>query len=136
MPTKNVIKPKQIIVVRKDLNMRKGKIAAQAAHASLGVILDLAQYITTPEHLCIDLKDQFLREWIYDGSFTKICVYVESESELVDVYNKAKNANIIAHLVTDSGRTEFKGIPTKTCCAIGPCDPNLLIGITSHLPLL
>lgn len=132
----NIQPPKQIIVVRKDLNMRKGKIAAQAAHASLGAILDLAQLDPTTNQLCIDLNNPSLKEWIYNGSFTKICVYVDSEQELIDVFDKAKNANLIAKLITDSGRTEFNGIPTKTCCAIGPCDPTLLVNITGHLPLL
>lgn len=130
------MKPKQIIVVRKDLNMRKGKIAAQAAHASLGAITDLATISSDGKRMEIDLDTPFVRDWLFDGSFTKICVYVESEADLDSVYNKAKQAGLITKLITDSGRTEFKGIATKTCCAIGPCDPELLVGITSHLPLL
>ena len=128
--------PKQIIVVRKDLNMRKGKIAAQAAHASLGAIINLAEYKEDSNILQINLNMPYVKEWLFDGSFTKICVSVNSEAELIEVHEKAKQAGIITCLITDSGRTEFKGVATKTCCAVGPCDPSMLEGITSHLSLL
>ena len=59
---------KQVIVVRKDLNMRKGKIAAQCCHASLGVTL-------------ANLQHPDVKEWL-SGAFTKICVSCESEDEL------------------------------------------------------
>lgn len=116
--------------------MRKGKIAAQVAHASLGAITDLATIDPNNGNLVIDLNTPFVKEWLFNGSFTKICVYVESEEQLDEVHNKAKQAGLITKLIIDSGRTEFKGIPTKTCCAVGPCAPTLLEGITSHLPLL
>ena len=133
-------KPKQVIIVRKDLNMRKGKIAAQAAHASMKVLLDAAQ-ITDDEffplvwyHFAAQ-RDGALHEWL-SGLFTKICVSVDSEQELIDIYNKAKEAKLLCSLITDSGLTEFGGVPTKTCVAIGPAYPSEIDPITMHLKLL
>lgn len=128
---------KQVIVVRKDLNMRKGKIAAQAAHASMKVFLDVASveyneqegwqltsWLTTP-----------MAEWL-NSSFAKICLYVESESELLEVYSQARKAKIPCAMITDSGKTEFHGVPTNTCIAIGPHYVDEIDKITGHLKLL
>jgi PTH2 family peptidyl-tRNA hydrolase len=134
---------KQVIVMRKDLNMRKGKIASQAAHASMGAILSEGMVTYAPEGLGgggypesyeIPLDREALVDWLR-GSFTKICVYVNSEEELDAVYTKAKRVGLIACLITDNGKTEFGGVPTKTCCAIGPAFDNEFTGITDHLPL-
>lgn len=119
--------PKQVIVMRNDLNMRKGKMVAQGAHASLKVIMDEA-YSGRPPTPAI-------KEWMM-GKFTKICVYVDSEQELVDVYNNAKVAGIPCALIVDAGRTEFNGVSTITCCAIGPEYPEKIDPITRDLPLL
>lgn len=134
-------KPKQIIVVRKDLNMRKGKIASQAAHASMAAVLNQGWYEgdnvpggTFRFHLPL-ANHAVMRVWL-SGSFTKICVYVNSEQELLDVVEAAKDAGLIHALITDSGLTEFKGVPTRTCCAIGPAYPSALQPVTGHLPLL
>jgi PTH2 family peptidyl-tRNA hydrolase len=136
--------PKQIIVMRKDLNMRKGKMVAQGSHASLAALLNLG--IVTRKYnedaalwvdgsMVIPFTDDALREWV-TGQFTKICVSVNSEQELISVINKAKAAGLITSLITDAGHTEFKGVPTITCGAVGPAYPEQLEGITSQLPLL
>lgn len=132
-------KAKQVIVIRKDLNMRKGKIAAQAAHASMKVILDLMHNIPiTDDYVIKSLglsKDSALYDWL-DMKFTKICVYVNSEQELLDLYNKSIELNVICSLIEDCGFTEFHGVPTKTCIAIGPDWNESVDSITSGLPLL
>ena len=107
---------KQVIVVRKDLNMRKGKIAAQASHASMGAILMLRD--KTKQDFVLELSEP-VKYWL-DNSFTKICVYVNSEEELVALSIKATQLGILNCLITDSGKTEFNGVPTTTCLAIGP----------------
>ena len=125
---------KQVIVMRKDLNMRKGKMVAQGAHASMKAILDWG--INESEGLLIDLPpDSPLENWI-NGRFTKVCVSVDSESELDEIYNKAKEAGLICSMIVDAGLTEFNGVPTKTCCAIGPEWPEDIDKITGHLKLL
>lgn len=132
-------KSKQIIVMRKDLNMRKGKQISQGSHASLKAILDLMSKYPdeNPEHersLCMK-RDSALYDWI-NGDYTKVCVSVNSEEELLSVYNKAKETGLICSLITDNGLTEFNGVKTVTCCSIGPAWSNELQPITGHLPLL
>jgi peptidyl-tRNA hydrolase, PTH2 family len=98
--------PKQVIVMRRDLGMRRGKEIAQGTHASM---IWLALRIRQPGYTFAEAE----RRWLY-GSFTKVCVRVESEA----------------------GRTEFHGVPTPTCCAVGPDYPERIDPITGHLKLL
>lgn len=129
---------KQVLVVRKDLNMRKGKIAAQCAHASLKVLVDNISHKKDLKKGATEITIRLTAEmdaWL-SGSFAKICVYVESEEELLRIYNNAKEAGLPASIITDAGRTEFHGIPTKTVIAIGPASIGKIDKITGHLPLL
>lgn len=132
---------KQVIVMRKDLNMRKGKMVAQGAHASMKVFFDK---MYNPDFDSIGGFDVGIRtmkltaeelEWV-NGKFTKICVSVNSEQELVDIYEDAKRAGLNVALIEDSGLTEFHGITTKTCLALGPNNSEEIDKITSKLPLL
>ena len=140
--------PKQVIVMRRDLNMRKGKMVAQGAHASMKAILSCAQnQHPGNDFIVIPLYDQSLslaearstrnplREWL-EGRFTKICVSVDSEEELLDVYETAKDAGLICSLIEDAGLTEFGGVSTLTAAAIGPDFPEVIDPITGHLKLL
>jgi PTH2 family peptidyl-tRNA hydrolase len=72
-------------------------------------------------------------DWM-NGHFTKICVYVNSEQELLDIHQKAVDAGLPASLIKDAGFTEFKE-PTFTSVAIGPDDPEKIDLITGQLPL-
>jgi PTH2 family peptidyl-tRNA hydrolase len=118
---------KQTIVMRHDLNMRLGKKIAQGSHASMAWLSHLVQ-----ENRSLSEEQ---KAWM-EGSFKKICVRVDSEAELLDIYNKAKEKGLEAHLICDSGLTEFHGIPTNTCCAIGPNLDVSIDEITGHLKLL
>ena len=113
---------KQLIVMRKDLNMRKGKMVAQGAHASMKALLE-------------NMEHPNIKQWLA-GPFAKIVVSVDSEQELIDVYNRAVSAGLIAALITDAGRTEFNGVATNTCIAVGPATAEQLAPITGHLKLL
>jgi len=134
---------KQVIVMRKDLNMRKGKMVAQGAHASLTVFFDKAKmppYDAEDEYATIlitlpDSQADAITEW-FEGDFTKICVGVDSEQELLEIYMKAREECLPCSLITDAGRTEFSGKPTKTCIAIGPAPSEEIDKITGHLKLL
>lgn len=134
--------PKQVIVMRKDLNMRKGKMIAQGAHASMGVLLymmDKQEHthfngVTPITRYTLD-ADGYVRDWL-QKKFTKITVSVNSEKELLDVYEKAKHEGLPAVLITDSGLTEFGGVPTHTCCAIGPYRRDEIDAVTGKLSLL
>lgn len=134
---------KQVIVVRKDLNMRKGKMVAQGSHASLGVILSMMEKISVGDinginvvvlRLLLEVGSP-VEYWI-STEFKKICVGVKSEEELMTVYEAAKTAELPCKLIEDRGHTEFHGVTTKTCCAIGPDFAEEIDKITGHLPLL
>jgi PTH2 family peptidyl-tRNA hydrolase len=73
--------------------------------------------------------------WI-NGSFAKVCVRCNSEAELIAIHDKAMEMGLEVHLITDSGRTEFHGKPTRTCLAIGPDDAAKIDQVTGHLELL
>lgn len=118
---------KQVIVIRKDLNMRKGKMVAQGSHASIAFLTRRIQKNET----ITDIQKQ----WI-DNSFVKICVSVDSEQELLDIESKAKEMGVECHLITDNGTTEFRGVPTNTCLALGPDLSETLDKISGHLKLL
>ena len=120
---------KQVIVMRNDLGMRKGKMIAQGAHASIAFLTRRIQRQKTPK---FSKPEQ---EWL-DTNFAKVCVRANSEEELLDIYQKAKDAMLEVHLVTDSGKTEFHGEPTKTCLAIGPDYSEKIDPITGDLVLL
>lgn len=133
---------RQIIVIRKDLPMTAGKMVAQGAHASMAVLLDYPAQgwrAWLVKKLCPEL---FLLEFPLDlqtwlsGKFTKIAVRVESEAELVSVFEKASAAGLPCKMITDAGLTAFKGVPTRTCCAIGPASRSALDPITGGLKLL
>ncbi len=113
---------KQMIVMRKDLNMRKGKMVAQGAHASMKALLE-------------NMEHPNIKQWLA-GPFAKIAVGVDSEDELMAVLEKAKAAGLITALITDAGRTEFNGVPTNTCIAVGPATNEDLVPITGDLKLL
>lgn len=124
---------KQVIVVRKDLNMRKGKIAAQVAHASMKFLFDNNEAKAYDE---IFVKLTESEQLWASGSFAKIVVGVESEDELRDLILKAQLNNVEVHSIIDSGRTEFHGEPTLTCAAFGPGSSEDLDQITGNLKLI
>jgi peptidyl-tRNA hydrolase, PTH2 family len=126
---------KQVIVWRHDLSVRLGKKMAQAAHAS---IMPFAERIRCSSYengrVSIPLSPEEC-EWFF-GNFRKVVLRVETEQELLEVYQKAKEAGLTTCLVTDSGLTEFHGVPTNTCISIGPDEEEKINTVTGHLKLL
>ena len=132
---------KQVIVFRHDLlkSLRKGKIAAQVAHASLGALLKWSDRYWNDDinHYRINFtfsKDSILDKWL-NGIFTKICLYVENEEELLALHKKVEEAKIPCALITDAGNTEFHGVPTVTCLGIGPWWSEYIDEFTKDLKL-
>lgn len=123
------------------MQCHKGKMCAQVAHASMAAILldkeefglektngeKLGEFITI-------MLDEELKQWL-DKSFKKIVLYVNSEKELDEIYEKAEKAGLRKAMIEDNGTTEFRGVKTKTCIAIGPHDNDKFIGVTDNLPL-
>ncbi len=142
---------KQVIVIRKDLQMRLGKSVAQGSHASMSWTAEIIRQlfsdnedvvqraietgtsIAVTSNLVSLTAEQLA--WIF-GRFTKICLYVESEAELDDIHHSALEAGLDSRIIVDSGVTEFRGVPTKTCLAIGPHYASKIDPITGHLKLL
>jgi peptidyl-tRNA hydrolase, PTH2 family len=119
---------KQVIVMRKDLKMRRGKEIAQGAHASVAWLALRVQGGAAPE------LSEDERAWI-DGSFAKVCLQIEGEEALRDVHARALAAGLESHLIVDSGRTEFHGVPTPTCLGIGPAEAARIDAVTGDLKL-
>jgi len=128
---------KQAIVVRRDLKMRKGKLAGQVAHASLKVFSDrIRKYYNAGEygwHVDVNVTDE-MKKWL-EGKFTKIVLGCETESDIFDLEEKAKNNNIPCAVVRDAGDTVFNE-PTITCIAIGPDSLERIDGLTKGFKLL
>lgn len=111
---------KQVIVVRADLGMSRGKMAAQACHAAIGS-LRLGRWA-----LEIDA-------WIETGE-TTVVLRVDSEAELLALAAACSEQDLPHYLVRDEGRTEFGGVPTYTCLGIGPANSAEIDLVTGKLP--
>jgi len=131
---------KQYIIVRTDLPMNAGKLAAQAAHACMKVFFDKMFVLPTDRsERTLHLTDEEL-EWV-DGRFTKITKKVKNENQLLKVYNAAKDAGLNASLIKDAGLFGLEG-ENYTVVAVGPnyvedCEPivgklQLLTDLKNH----
>ena len=126
---------KQVIVIRRDLKMRRGKEIAQGAHASMAWLRQRVMPRLTPAGRADQVQISAAeRSWL-ELSMRKVTVKVGSETELLDVYDKALAAGLVVHMVTDRGLTEFGGIPTRTCLAVGPDYDDLIDPVTGDLEL-
>lgn len=121
--------------MKKFPSLRTGKYVAQGAHAAVGAVFALGNI--QGDNLVIPLKDPFVRDWVI-GSFAKVCLQADTmlDQELIDLQNKARAAGLPTSLITDSGRTEFNGVPTMTALGIGPGSIEVINKITGHLKLL
>lgn len=123
---------KQVIVIRKDLKMRRGKEIAQGAHASMAT---LTKYMTKNRRGWWGFYPPLMMEAWLNDSFRKITVTANSERELIELCDLAEHMGVPAALITDNGATEFHGEKTITCCAIGPDLDEVIDKITGHLKL-
>jgi PTH2 family peptidyl-tRNA hydrolase len=114
---------KQVIVVRTDIKMSKGKMAAQAGHAAVSS----AEYARRN-------RPEWWSPWISEGQ-CKIAVKVSSEQEVQELERKARKANLPVALIVDRGLTELPP-ETTTCLGIGPAPANKVDAITGNLRLL
>jgi PTH2 family peptidyl-tRNA hydrolase len=114
---------KMVIVVRTDIKMSKGKMAAQVGHAAVSA----SEYARKN-------RPEWWNPWIIEGQ-CKIAVKVKSEQEIIEIERKARNHGLPAAIIVDRGLTE---IPpnTITCVGIGPAPANKLDSITGNLSLL
>ena len=113
---------KQVILVRKDLKMGAGKVAAQAAHASVLSYLNV-----------LKKQPDIIKEWVLSGQ-TKIVLKLKDAAEAENIKKKLSAAKIPFAVVTDAGRTQVAP-GTETAIGIGPYYADKLDAITGDLPL-
>lgn len=118
---------KQILIVRRDLRMRRGKEIAQGAHAASTWLSSLIRHCV--ETQSVPVLSDAERDWMF-GRFTKIVLQTPDEESLRAVWIAAFDAHLRAELITDAGQTEFGGVPTVTCCAIGPDEVSAIDRVT------
>lgn len=114
---------KQVIVMRTDLKIGRGKMAAQAGHAAVLGAENVRK-----------LKLRWLNQWFASGQ-AKIVVRTPSLQGLLLVRSKAEALNLPVAEVDDSGLTQLPP-GTKTCLAIGPAPSNLVDQVTGDMKLL
>ena len=114
---------KQVIIVRTDIEMGKGKLAAQVAHASLMSYFEAER-----------ASKAITEEWLGTGE-KKIVLKVSSDEALLKLYNAFKFKDIPCALVSDAGLTELPQ-GTKTALGIGPWRASEIDQFTSALKLL
>lgn len=131
---------KQVIVIRKDLKMRRGKEITQGAHASMAWLTNRMNLSEPDPSYSAEARafpgiSLSLAEWCWvAGNFRKITCQVSSEEELLALHDKAKAAELVTELITDAGLTEFDG-PTVTALAIGPDYDDKIDKVTGDLKL-
>jgi PTH2 family peptidyl-tRNA hydrolase len=111
---------KQAIIVRTDLKMGKGKIAAQSAHASIAAFLHATEIAR--------------ERWVGEG-MAKIVLKVANEDELRKIHATAKRAKLPTELIVDRGLTQIEP-GTATAVGIGPAEDEAVDKITGKLKLL
>lgn len=114
---------KQVIAVRTDLGMSRGKLAVQVAHAAV-----IAAFKASKE------RPEWFRSWWNSGQ-KKVVVRVQSEKELLDLANQAINLGLPVSIVRDAGLTELPP-GTLTAIGIGPAPSDIVDKITGRMKLL
>lgn len=135
---------KMVILVRRDLKMPPGKIAAQVAHACMKVFFSELQNTDTMDKQSdgtfkmreFSLPNLPHFENYIRGAFTKVVLGVDDEEQLLRLYELARGKGIHCSLIKDAGRTVFNGVATHTTAGIGPWDADAINEITGHLKLL
>ena len=111
---------KQVILVRQDLKLPKGKLAVQCAHASVDAVLKSSS--------------SKVKAWKDEG-MAKIVLKVKDEKELIKLFQQAKDSGLKASLITDAGKTVVAP-GTKTCVGIGPDDEDKIDEVTGSLGMV
>lgn len=111
---------KQAILVRQDLQLPKGKLAVQVAHASV--------------ESAFKSDKKIIQQWRSKGA-KKIVLKVKDEAELRDYHQKTKQAGLTTSLITDAGLTT---VPpgTVTALGIGPDEDEKIDKLVGHLKLV
>lgn len=126
---------KMVLIVRQDLEMGKGKIAAQCCHAAVGIFRGITRQELSHQSSINKQFEQWLHQWEYNAE-PKIALKIQSEKELMDLETKARTEfNLPTYVVIDAGRTQIAP-NSKTVLAIGPAPADIIDKVTGHLKLL
>jgi PTH2 family peptidyl-tRNA hydrolase len=123
---------KQVLVIRRDLRMRQGKAVSQGSHSSGEFMRE--QILSALDGGSLDFSDDEV-EWM-TGGMAKITVRADDVHEFEAVAAAAHARGLKTRVITDSGRTEFHGVPTVTALAIGPTRSAYVDPVTGGLTLL
>ncbi|XP_012868674.1 PREDICTED: peptidyl-tRNA hydrolase 2, mitochondrial [Dipodomys ordii] len=113
---------KMILVVRNDLKMGKGKVAAQCSHAAVSAYKQVQRK-----------NPQVLKQWEYCGQ-PKVVVKAPDEETLIELLTHAKMLGLTVSLIQDAGRTQIEP-GSQTVLGIGPGPADLIDKVTGHLKL-
>ncbi|KAI1101925.1 PTH2-domain-containing protein [Jackrogersella minutella] len=122
---------KLVLVVRTDLGMTKGKIAAQCSHATLACYKTLSRAASRNPS---SAEAKLLQRWERRGQ-AKIAVQVKSEDELLELMGKARSLGVTSEVIQDAGRTQIDP-GSLTVLGVGPAPKSLVDKITGGLKLL
>lgn len=111
---------KQVLLIRHDLKLPKGKMVAQAAHASVDAVLKADKGL--------------VREWRGEGMM-KIVLKAKDQKELLQLHHQASEEGLVTAIISDAGHTVVAP-GTITACAIGPGPAAAIDRITKRLPLM
>lgn len=114
---------KLVVLVRTDLDMGKGKMAAQVGHASVECAL------------WAEKKDRKAFDAWMDSGQKKVVLKVPNRDEMVRRMAEAKSCGFHASMITDAGRTQVEP-GTDTCVGIGPAPSSELDKVTGDLKML
>ena len=117
---------KQVYIVRTDLDMGKGKIAAQCCHAAVKAYRDISSMDGSAK--------EALEQWEWQGS-RKVVVKISSEDELRNVILSAKKKGLYATTIRDAGKTQIPS-GSMTVGVIGPANEKEIDQVSGHLKLL
>ncbi|EGY19935.1 Peptidyl-tRNA hydrolase 2 like protein [Verticillium longisporum] len=123
---------KLVLVVRTDLGMTKGKMAAQSSHATLACYKVLAR--AAAKNGPSSAEARLLDRWERLGQ-AKIAVQIKGEDELKKLRAAARAQGVTAEVIADAGRTQIEA-GSLTVLGVGPAPKSLVDKITGHLKLL
>ena len=125
----NAKEQKMVLLIREDLNMSSGKVAAQCSHAAVG----LFQRLISEEYRSSPSVQKNLKAWIDEGQ-KKVCLSIANTETLEDLRASFSMKRIPYFVVEDAGRTEV-AYGTETVMAVGPCENEVLDRVTGKLRL-
>jgi len=117
---KHIKSMKQVILVRSDLNLPKGKLAAQVAHAAVEAEINSSR--------------KKVETWINEGA-KKVVLKIKDLNELKEIEKEARREKLTVSVIEDRGLTVVEP-GTITCMAIGPDEEQIINKITGHLKIV